>query len=892
MQSSSNASEAWHQAVEGYTQALAPRHQLEFKAPTTVDQCLQILIHYRSHKKGFTRILEFCKPLIEPLKRFEGAIDVIVQTNSGIASPIWGPLRLAIMVASEHFRTLERLVFMIDKIAGSIRRYQDFETLFALHEGVRNAVGALHCDLIYLCTRVVRFHARALRYALASFDKEFGPISEAIDLHSAEVDRAANAAHMMESKAVRDQILLEKQAHVLHEVLRWLSPSTAEDNLRMHLGNYMSGSCDWVIASTKFNDWLRKKSSAENSLQIAGRPGSGKSTLAAFLIRHLSKSSLPVLYFFCDRSDCEKRSTLYVIRTLLAQLLKIDSSLAHQILPHYRNCGRTFADSYEILFGLLQAVMKHCQNRAFCIVVDGVDECIDAFDQWDGLLFQLQSCLQDAKTKLIVTQRTSADGKDPSLTPWTNQEWSASQELLMRPKFASQHIHEYIQRRARNIPMVANTEDEAKIVTRISKASDGLWLYARLMIDEVERAPSKESIERCLSSLPHGLFDLYTQIVHSCETRMTEDQRKFAKHLYIWLDVNDYMPDFLSENFDRLPYNTLQLIFRFVNGGNDVHDAASLAQELGKPLIAAHHLDSTYEFDFVHYSAYRYLARCSEISAPGTEISGFSQIIQPLKLKQFHRGVVAIWYFSECADSSQKLLDLKETSKMGDSVGSDSIGSYFEMAYGLWNAFKADLGPLNGLSDKETAEAEGLILQLTDFLRSDRALRWFEMATIINYSGDYRLLLDNVQDALFTTISGSNTVNKNFQDFLYQKKAFFQKWEFILERTTPWLAKKGWDIPEQERSSLETDPSARKMMQIAEYWGQVSFADDQGNIQKYQPPRMWREEVIFCVHCSRPMSKDSYSKHLEFACRFNHAKGPLKTRRERVWNSFMTKLKT
>ena len=413
---------------------------------------------------------------------------------------------------------MKNLIFIIDKVAGSIRQYQDFETLFGSEEGVRNAVGTLYCDLICLCTRVVRFHAKDFRYAFASFDKEFGPVSRAIDLHGVEVERAANAAHMKESKVARKQMPVEKQgthkhievlsapsltwaaiAQVLHQLLCWLSPSTAEDDLRVHGESYMSGSCDWVVTSTKFNDWLEETTKVENFLQIVGGLGSGKSNLAAFLVEHLSKSSMPVLYFFCNRSDSEKRKTIFVIRTLLAQFLKIDNHLASHILPRYQQSGRTFADSYVIVFDVLKTVMVQCQNRALYIVIDAVDESIDAFEAWNGLLFQLQSCFQGTKTKLIITRRDAHDVTDYS---WLPESWSASHELIMRPVFASQHIHEYIRCRVHKIDTVANTDIETNIVTQISQRSDGLWLYARLMIDKVERAPSKAIVEKRLNSLP------------------------------------------------------------------------------------------------------------------------------------------------------------------------------------------------------------------------------------------------------------------------------------------------------------------------------------------------------------------------------------------------------
>jgi hypothetical protein len=56
------------------------------------------LIAKSQRRRGFTRVLEAMKPVLEPLKRFESVIDVVVQANGAMGSPIWGPLRFAIMV--------------------------------------------------------------------------------------------------------------------------------------------------------------------------------------------------------------------------------------------------------------------------------------------------------------------------------------------------------------------------------------------------------------------------------------------------------------------------------------------------------------------------------------------------------------------------------------------------------------------------------------------------------------------------------------------------------------------------------------------------------------------------------------------------------------------------
>jgi hypothetical protein len=56
------------------------------------------IIEKSQRRRGITQVLGALKPVLEPLKRFERVIDVVAQTNGGIASPIWGPLKLAVTV--------------------------------------------------------------------------------------------------------------------------------------------------------------------------------------------------------------------------------------------------------------------------------------------------------------------------------------------------------------------------------------------------------------------------------------------------------------------------------------------------------------------------------------------------------------------------------------------------------------------------------------------------------------------------------------------------------------------------------------------------------------------------------------------------------------------------
>ena len=89
--------DAWQIAVETHLSSLTASQKAGFVAPANADDCMKLIA--KSHRvRGFSRVLNVMRPIIDPLRRFETVIDVLVQTNGGLCSPIWGPLRFAITV--------------------------------------------------------------------------------------------------------------------------------------------------------------------------------------------------------------------------------------------------------------------------------------------------------------------------------------------------------------------------------------------------------------------------------------------------------------------------------------------------------------------------------------------------------------------------------------------------------------------------------------------------------------------------------------------------------------------------------------------------------------------------------------------------------------------------
>lgn len=90
---------AWQYAIEKHLSYLSATQRKTFVAPADPDNCLELIRQSQGRKK-YDYFMMALRPLIEPLKRFEGSIDVLVQAQSGIASPIWGPLRMVVTVCT------------------------------------------------------------------------------------------------------------------------------------------------------------------------------------------------------------------------------------------------------------------------------------------------------------------------------------------------------------------------------------------------------------------------------------------------------------------------------------------------------------------------------------------------------------------------------------------------------------------------------------------------------------------------------------------------------------------------------------------------------------------------------------------------------------------------
>ncbi len=813
---------AWQIGVDRYLSTLPPELKQAFKAPTSADDCLQLLYATRAKNRKFDRLVGILQPLIEPLKRFESSVDVLVQTYSSIASPIWGPIKILITIAHTRLSTLHNVVTLLERLVEPLKRFHNYELIFQQNAGLRQAIGNLYCDLIEFCTRLIAHEGKSpLRKTFAPFDKDVAEISDNVRFHWAEVDVAASAANMAEANAARLKEDLHRAYEFQRDINRWLAPATVEDDLEKLSVLCAAGSCDWIIETARMQDFKTSDKSA--SLRLCSWPGGGKSVAASFLVKHLqSQADQPVLYFFCRAIDAEKSFATAIVRTLVWQLLQADNTLFGLLAPIYHRSGRQIADSEVLVFELFEVVIRNTSHRDIYLVVDALDECHDT-SRLVNLLTSAQS-VGFVNLKLLMTSRD-----DPNLTE--QLVFCESKILLQENKrplgrYISENIAEL------SLPVTAGQREEIR--TAIETGSGGLWLFAKLMIDEIRKASSIAEVFQQIQTVPDGLAQLYNTILQSREKSFSKTNIRMAQQIYLWLRMTDYVPQELwkRRGAKGLDDEVIAILFQYLTQSDaEIFKPMELILRLCSPLVTTRllHEDhlvlyidgkpihcTAFMAEFFHQTADQYLHWCSEAS-----LSQIPPSMRPRRLADLHRGACAAWYFGRSSHFRDALHHLKERPRSGYE------DCWLEMACAFWQGLA--LKQLRrDLSADELDEAQDLCDSIISFLATDRCLDFVEASIILHYTGQCNLLAGNVESEL-NSLTLTPTSSRGRTDCL---EAFVDCCDLfktdllygITRFSTSGPVSNDEDIEAMKPKRFETRPRARKIFALARRYRYLTLA--------------------------------------------------------------------
>ena len=311
---------------------------------------------------------------------------------------------------------------------------------------------------------------------------------------------------MSDEFEIVDHTETELAADIISKIRDWLQPTdylAESGDLHRHLSSQVPGTGLWICQTDEYKKW--HDSPDHGSLWIKGVPGAGKSVMAASLVRHLqSTEDCPVLFFFFRNIVAANFAPRALIQDWLAQLLPYSPQL--QFALHARLQTKLGETSDGDLFTLFLDGLS-CVPKVYCIG-DALDEM--ASDN-GAFLEQLNSLAtyRPASLKILMTSR-------PKRHLQSALQDSSIAHVSLQQHLVDVDIVTYVRHRLSSILPSSRPRQGAEkhIVDMVAERSEGLFLYAKLTMDQIEAALAASGgtnvdMDALEESLPVGLEQTY-----------------------------------------------------------------------------------------------------------------------------------------------------------------------------------------------------------------------------------------------------------------------------------------------------------------------------------------------------------------------------------------------
>ncbi|KAL8836249.1 MAG: hypothetical protein Q9170_002993 [Blastenia crenularia] len=313
-----------------------------------------------------------------------------------------------------------------------------------------------------------------------------------------------------------ESLLSSEPPNVRAKIQNWLCPSeyaAESSDYNKHVRSFVPDTGEWLRKSPFFTNWRQH---GDRLLWVNGIPGSGKSVVAASLIRDFSRDGeIPTLYFFFRHANLANRTPKQLLRDWLSQLLGYSPLLQLRL----KKIVEKARDHESVTFGDLWECFcaAAVTTREIYCVVDALDEMAESNEWFLRKLLELGR-IKPSTVKVLATSRQS-----PHIVAIFDE--SRVLPVNLGRLIVNQDIEIYVGHLLASRSLDLSTSEDLMIIDTIRDKANGLFLYARLMMDELLHNIRFKSIEKLLKDLPIGMDDMYTNLLeeHAVRSGVSRD---------------------------------------------------------------------------------------------------------------------------------------------------------------------------------------------------------------------------------------------------------------------------------------------------------------------------------------------------------------------------------
>ncbi|KAF4628634.1 hypothetical protein G7Y89_g9520 [Cudoniella acicularis] len=476
-------------------------------AVTNIDQVYDAIeeLQEKQRKQDSLRYLARVDPFLKRLQSYASVIEVFIQVKPEILCLIWGPIRLLLLWSSETKKSFDAILNITAKIGELLPQFQEVVDLFGDKERITATMGLFFRDILDFYLIALKFFK--LRKWQILFEAvwprkkaEIEVVEANIEKHSQILRSEVTIGHIRKAHEARAHAfdsfkrIEDSQASQRFQSLETaITPRFYDNELDRLRRQSCQGTTKWLLQNSIFNQWLDVSSPSIDLLWLQGIPGAGKTFTASFIVDKALERARTV-YIFASYTHTAT-TAISILQSLLFQI-SCNEPPIQLLLTEFNQ--RDLKSNTKAVTDLLKNAISVI-GPAF-VVVDGVDE-LDESERTHLLCILLDILKESSEMKLCFSSRAEDD---------IDRIIGTQAEVIRVDKNNSGSIQSYINHRTKQLIEKHQFSPAAKseilsLLSPVAANSKGMFLYARIIMDNVFLLNDVEEVRRELRALPKDL---------------------------------------------------------------------------------------------------------------------------------------------------------------------------------------------------------------------------------------------------------------------------------------------------------------------------------------------------------------------------------------------------
>jgi len=304
---------------------------------------------------------------------------------------------------------------------------------------------------------------------------------------------------------------------------------------------------EWLFEMEVYQAW-QNDSSTTGTLWVCGPPGCGKSVLAGSIVDRLQgvaekTKDMAVFFSYCTHANNSASQCYSLVRTFAYHLAISNPPFAEALCAVLRRHGvlgiqrssvkGSLRDiiSCEVFWTLFEQALTKCRTLLSRIVwaVDGVDE-IDQDDQeiLIKIIEGIRVLLPTSKMILLSRDDHHFRRKLSTLAPI---------ELKVTEAHNKTDLQQYIVAQVQAWGALGDSTLAQEVIEVLSENANGIFLWVRLMVDELEHLHDKDQVRPSLRKVPNDMEELYDSIFQKISLRLKASEFTIFRAIMNWVSL-------------------------------------------------------------------------------------------------------------------------------------------------------------------------------------------------------------------------------------------------------------------------------------------------------------------------------------------------------------------